>query len=169
MPRPPFTVALPVPEIDWSYAVIERLNPQTLTASLVPFDPGKLVLGHDPSQNLPFESGDVVTLSSRRISGFPRPNEPSSFASRANLRRQASTACNRAKHCRQLVVRAGGLTSKAYLFGSEFTRESTRVFQQLRLNDYLSNLELEIDRATIAAAAASPPMTLRQLPPPEAW
>ena len=54
----------------------------------------------------------------------------------------------------QLVERAGGLTPAAYLFGSNFTRESTRVLQQLRLNDYLQNLELEIDRATIAASAS---------------
>ena len=54
----------------------------------------------------------------------------------------------------QLVARAGGLTPQAYLFGSNFTRESTRVLQQLRLNDYLQNLELEIDRATIASSAS---------------
>jgi hypothetical protein len=46
------------------------------------------------------------------------------------------------------------LTPEAYLFGSNFTRESTRVLQQLRLDDYLQNLELEIDRATIASAAS---------------
>jgi protein involved in polysaccharide export with SLBB domain len=55
---------------------------------------------------------------------------------------------------RQLVTRAGGFTPEAYLFGSNFTRESTRIIQQLRLNDYLQNLELEIDRATIAASAS---------------
>jgi protein involved in polysaccharide export with SLBB domain len=54
----------------------------------------------------------------------------------------------------QLVARAGGFTPQAYLFGSNFTRESTRVLQQLRLNDYLQNLELEIDRSTIAASAS---------------
>ena len=71
----------------------------------------------------------------------------------------------------QLVARAGGFTPQAYLFGSNFTRESTRVLQQLRLNDYLSNLELEIDRATIASAASvgsADPATPPSLPP-EAW
>ena len=52
------------------------------------------------------------------------------------------------------MERAGGLTPDAYLFGSNFTRESTRILQQLRLNDYLQNLELEIDRSTIAASAS---------------
>ena len=56
---------------------------------------------------------------------------------------------------RELVARAGGLTPAAYLFGSDFTRESTRVIQQQRLNDYLQQLELEIDRATAATAASA--------------
>src|ERR1700733_8249016 len=64
-PRPPLTVALPVPEIDWSYAVIERMNPDTLTTSLVPFNPGQLVMGHDAAQNLTLQPGDVVTLFSQ--------------------------------------------------------------------------------------------------------
>ena len=65
LPRPPLNIAAPVPEIDWSYAVIERLNPQTLTTSLVPFNPGQLILEHDPSQNLPLEPGDVITVFSQ--------------------------------------------------------------------------------------------------------
>jgi protein involved in polysaccharide export with SLBB domain len=44
---------------------------------------------------------------------------------------------------RQLVQRAGGLTSEAYLFGSEFTRESTRRVQQQRLIEYVDQIELQ--------------------------
>ncbi len=65
LPRPALTVALPVPEIDWSYAVIERMDPQTLTTSLVPFNPGQLVIGHDAAQNLSLQPGDVVTIFSQ--------------------------------------------------------------------------------------------------------
>jgi polysaccharide export outer membrane protein len=65
LPRPALTIALPVPEIDWSYAVIERMNPQTLTTSLVPFNPGQLILDHDAAQNLALEPGDVVTIFSQ--------------------------------------------------------------------------------------------------------
>ena len=59
------TVALPVPEIDWSYAVIERMNPQTLTTSLVPFNPGQAYPRPRASQNLALEPGDVVTIFSQ--------------------------------------------------------------------------------------------------------
>jgi protein involved in polysaccharide export with SLBB domain len=53
---------------------------------------------------------------------------------------------------RQLVRRAGGITSDAYLFGSEFTRESTRRVQQQRLTEYVDQMDLQA--STNAANAA---------------
>jgi protein involved in polysaccharide export with SLBB domain len=155
LPRPPLNVVLPVPEIDWSYAVIERMNPQTLTTSLVPFNPGKLVRDHDQSQDLTLDPGDVVTIFSQVDISVPQ-NERTKFVRlEGEFNASGIYSVGPGETLRQLVARAGGLTPNAYLFGSEFTRESTRVFQQQRLNDYLSNLELEIDRSTINAASAS--------------
>jgi len=51
------------------------------------------------------------------------------------------------ENLRQLVVRAGGLTQKAYLYGSEFTRESARVIQQQRLDQYTDELDKRIKLA----------------------
>ena len=50
------------PEIDWNYAAIERLDPETLKNTVIPFDLGKLVLQHDGSQDLELQAGDVVTI-----------------------------------------------------------------------------------------------------------
>src|SRR5260370_17891851 len=50
------------PEVNWDYAVIQRLNPQDLTTRLVPFDLGKLVLLGDEQNNLALEPGDVITI-----------------------------------------------------------------------------------------------------------
>ena len=155
LPRPRLNVGLPVPEVDWSYAVIERLNQQTLTTSLVPFNPGKLVLEHDPSQDLTLEPGDVVTIFSQVDISVPQAQRTKFVRLEGEFQGAGIYSVNPGETLRELVARAGGLTPNAYLFGSEFTRESTRLFQQQRLNEYLSNLELEIDRSTINAAAAS--------------
>jgi protein involved in polysaccharide export with SLBB domain len=154
LPRPALTVALPVPEIDWSYAVIERMNPQTLTTSLVPFNPGQLVLDHDAAQNLALEPGDVVTIFSQADIKVPQTQRTKFVRLEGEFKQAGIYSVLPGETLRQLVARAGGFTPEAYLFGSNFTRESTRVLQQLRLNDYLQNLELEIDRATIAASAS---------------
>jgi protein involved in polysaccharide export with SLBB domain len=154
LPRPLLAVALPVPEIDWSYAVIERMNPQTLTTSLVPFNPGKLVLDHDASQNLALEPGDVVTIFSQADIKVPQTQRTKFVRLEGEFKQAGIYTVLPDETLPQLVARAGGFTPDAYLFGSNFTRESTRILQQLRLNDYLQNLELEIDRSTIAASAS---------------
>jgi protein involved in polysaccharide export with SLBB domain len=154
LPRPPLTVGLPVPEIDWSYAVIERMDKQTLMTSLVPFNPGDLLLHHDASQNLALEPGDVVTIFSQADIKVPQTQRTKFVRLEGEFKHAGIYSVQPDETLRQLVERAGGLTGEAYLFGSNFTRESTRILQQLRLNDYLQNLELEIDRSTIAAAAS---------------
>jgi protein involved in polysaccharide export with SLBB domain len=154
LPRPALTVALPVPEIDWSYAVIERMNPQTLTTSLVPFNPGKLVLDHDSVQNLALEPGDVITIFSQADIKVPQSQRTKFVRLEGEFKQAGIYSVQPGETLRHLVERAGGITPDAYLFGSNFTRESTRILQQLRLNDYLQDLELEIDRSTIAASAS---------------
>ena len=154
LPRPALTVALPVPEIDWSYAVIERMDPQTLTTSLVPFNPGQLVLDHDAAQNLALEPGDVVTIFSQADIKVPQAQRTKFVRLEGEFKQAGIYSVLPGETLPQLVARAGGFTPDAYLFGSNFTRESTRILQQLRLNDYLQNLELEIDRSTIAASAS---------------
>jgi protein involved in polysaccharide export with SLBB domain len=154
LPRPSLSVGLPVPEIDWSYAVIERMNPQTLTTSLVPFNPGQLVLDHDAAQNLALEPGDVVTIFSQADIKVPQTQRTKFVRLEGEFKQAGIYTALPGETLPQLVARAGGFTPDAYLFGSNFTRESTRILQQLRLNDYLQNLELEIDRSTIAASAS---------------
>jgi protein involved in polysaccharide export with SLBB domain len=154
LPRPALTVALPVPEIDWSYAVIERMDPQTLTTSLVPFNPGQLILNHDAAQNLALEPGDVVTIFSQADIKVPQAQRTKFVRLEGEFKQAGIYTVLPGETLPQLVARAGGFTPDAYLFGSNFTRESTRILQQLRLNDYLQDLELEIDRSTIAAAAS---------------
>jgi protein involved in polysaccharide export with SLBB domain len=54
-----------------------------------------------------------------------------------------------------LLVRAGGLTPNAYLFASEFTRDSVRRLQRLRLSEYADSLESEITARTTASATTA--------------
>jgi hypothetical protein len=47
------------------------------------------------------------------------------------------------------------LTSKAYLFGATFSRESARVMQQQRLDEYVSSLSVQLDRSSLIRAVSS--------------
>ena len=53
---------------------------------------------------------------------------------------------------RQIVVRAGGLTPQAYVFGAEFTRVSTRQQQNKAYQEALNRLEaLKQENAAVNA------------------
>src|ERR1051326_4754158 len=57
--RPARTVVeTAAPEINWSYAVVERQSPRDLQTELLPFHLGKLVLENDERQNLELRPGD---------------------------------------------------------------------------------------------------------------
>jgi protein involved in polysaccharide export with SLBB domain len=158
-PAQPLQMKLSAPEIDWDYAVIERLDPETLKTKFIPFDLGKLVLDHDASQNLLLQPGDVVTIFSEADIRIPVAQQTKLVRLDGEFVHSGIYTVLPGETLRQLVARAGGFTPNAYLYGSEFTRESTRVFQQARIDEYVQSMNMSIQRGTLAlvtAPAASP-------------
>ncbi len=150
---PTTDVVLAAPDLDWSYAVIERLNPETLTTSLIPFNPGNLFLRGDQSQNLPLNSGDVVTFFSTADIRVPTAQQTRFVRLEGEFNASGTYSVLPGETLRQLLQRVGGLTPSAYLYGSEFTRLSTRRVQQQRLNEYADNLDAQISAQSAAANA----------------
>ena len=140
-------IAAFVPEINWTYAVIERQNARDLKTELVPFNLGKLVLEGDETQNLDLRPGDVVTVFSQAdIRVAVSQQNP-----KARLEGEFQTAgfydVRPGETLGALVQRVGGLTPQAYLYGAEFLRESTRIDQQRRLDQLINELERELDQS----------------------
>ncbi len=148
-------VTLPAPEIDWKYAVIERLDPQTLKTSLIPFDLGRLVMDHDASQDLALEAGDVVSVFSQADIHVPVEEQTRLVRLEGEFAHAGVYSAKPGETLEQLVERAGGFSPGAYLFGSEFTRASVRAVQQRRLDEYIQELQLQIDRGVLATSAAA--------------
>ncbi|QHS52976.1 SLBB domain-containing protein [Edaphobacter sp. 12200R-103] len=151
--RPKNDVKLSEPDIDWSYAVIERQDKETLTTSLLPFNLGKVVLQGDASQNLELQPGDVVTIFSKADLRVPQSQQTRFVRLEGEFMSSGIYSVKPGETLRQLVARAGGLSPDAYLYGAEFTRESTRRVQQQRLNEYVDQIALQA--STIATANAS--------------
>lgn len=142
------------PEIDWSYAVIERRDSDTLKTVLVPFDLGRLVLQHDASQDLALQPGDVVTIFSQADIRVPVEQQTKFVRLDGEFVRAGYYTVAPGETLQDLVRRAGGLTSGAYLYGSEFTRLSTRAVQQNRMDEYARTLEIQMQRGNLALAAS---------------
>ena len=154
-PAPRRTVVkLSVPEIDWSYAVIERMDPQTLKTTLIPFDLGKLVLQHDTSQDLELQAGDLVTVFSQADIHVPIDEQTTLVRLEGEFVHAGTYSAHPGETLRDLVERAGGLTANAYLYGSVFTRESARVLQQRRMDEAVHEMALQIQRGSLALASS---------------
>ena len=141
-------IKIAAPEIDWSYAVIERLDPQTLRNTLVPFRLGKLVLDHDGGEDKPLQPGDIVTILSQADIHVNQDEQTKYVRLEGELVSSGVYSVGPEETLADVVARAGGLTPKAYLFGASFTRESARVLQQQRLDEYISSLSIQIERAS---------------------
>jgi protein involved in polysaccharide export with SLBB domain len=148
-------VRLAAPDINWDYAVIERLDPNNFKTSLVPFDLGKLVLERDASQNIELQAGDTITVFSHADIRVPLDQQTKYVHLEGEFVHSGIYSVQPGETLRDLVRRAGGLTTKAYLYGSEFTRESTRLLQQQRLDEYVRTVDLEAERGTLALTASA--------------
>lgn len=146
-------VHIAAPEIDWNYAVIERLDPDTLKTSLVPFDLGKLVMQHDTSQDLPLQAGDTITVFSQGDIRVPLAEQTKYVHLEGEFVHAGIYSVHPGETLRDLVRRAGGFTPQAYLYGSEFDRESTRKLQQDRIDEYVRRVDLDSERGNLALAA----------------
>jgi protein involved in polysaccharide export with SLBB domain len=143
------------PEIDWDYAVIQRLDPETMKAVLIPFDLGKLVLQHDASQDLELQAGDVVSVFSEADIRVPLADQTKSITLDGEFIHAGVYTAQPGETLRHLVERAGGLTPNAYLYASEFARLSTRALQQARIDEYVQTLSMAIQRSSLALASSS--------------
>jgi protein involved in polysaccharide export with SLBB domain len=142
------------PEIDWNYAAIERLDPETLKNTVIPFDLGKLVLQHDGSLDLELQAGDVVTIFSEADIRVPIAQQTKLVTLGGEFVHAGVYTVQPGETFRHLAERAGGLTPDAYLYGSELTRESTRAVQQARIDEYVQSLSMGIQRSSLAMSAS---------------
>jgi protein involved in polysaccharide export with SLBB domain len=148
-------VTLSAPEIDWKYAVIERLDPQTLKTSLVPFDLGRLVMDHDETEDRELQPNDVITIFSQADIHVPVGQQTRLVRLEGEFVHAGVYSVKPGETLRTLVERAGGFADGAYLFGSEFSRVSVKAVQQRRLNDYIEKLELQTDRGLLSTSSAA--------------
>lgn len=140
-----------LPEINWDYAVIERLDPKQLRSDLIPFNLGKAVLERDPANNLELLPGDVVTVFG--VNDLPVPVAKRTQYVRIGGEVQVPGVYQLVpgETLDHVIRRAGGFTANAYPYGTVFTRESTRVQQQKNLDQAVRRMEADITSQAIAA------------------
>jgi protein involved in polysaccharide export with SLBB domain len=131
-------------EVNWDYAVIERLDRATLTTRLIPFNLARAVIDGDEQHNLALQPGDIVTILSKNDLRVPQERQTRLVRVEGEVAAPGIYQVEAGETLPQLLTRLGGVTPNAYLYGAEFTRESVRQQQQKNLDTVIRKLESQL-------------------------
>jgi len=143
------------PDINWDYAVVQRMDPLDLSTRLIPFNLGKAVLERDAANNVALQPGDIVTVFSQSDLRVPEVKQTKFIRLDGEFGAAGVYRVKEGQRLRELVREAGGLTPSAYIYGAQFSRESVRVEQQKRLNQLIAEDERGLDRRAAQLATSS--------------
>lgn len=132
-------------EINWEYAVVERLNAKAVKTELIPFNLSKAIRDKDPANNIELQPGDVVTIFGVKDVPVPMANRSHFVNIGGEVNVPGIYQIQPGETLHDLVQRAGGLTTHAYAYGTTFTRESTRRQQQANLSEAIEQMQIQFD------------------------
>ena len=128
-------------ELNWDYAVVERLNLKDLSTQVIPFNLGKAILQGDDANNIALMPGDVVTIYSQKDVRVPVSRQTRLVALEGEINSPGVYQLAPGETLKTLIARAGGFTPQAYIYGLEFSREETRQRQRENLATAMARLQ----------------------------
>lgn len=140
-------------EINWDYAVVERVNRADLTTQLIPFNLGKVFTNPNGPDNIQLQPGDTVTIFSQNDVAVPMAKRQVFVRIEGEVNVPGVYQMTASDTLQTLMAKAGGPTSNAYMFGTAFYRESVRNEQEANLQRAADRLDTQIrsEQATEAA------------------
>lgn len=144
-------------EINWDYAVVERINRANLTESLLPFNLGNAMANANGPDNVALQAGDTVTVFSADDLNIPVAKRKVFVRLEGEVRKPGIYQVAVGETLINIIEKAGGLTPDAFLFGAEFERESVRKVQQQNLESFIRRIEQQglSDSSRMAANVSS--------------
>jgi protein involved in polysaccharide export with SLBB domain len=143
------------PEINWDYAIIQRVNPVDLSSKLIWMSPRKAILENDEASNLELQAGDIVTIFSQRDISLPQAERSRYLVIEGEVKRPGVYKLEVNETLHSVLQRAGGLTANAYIYGSQLLRESARIEQQNSLDQLVRTMEVQVRQSALSIAASA--------------
>ncbi|MDR3735261.1 MAG: SLBB domain-containing protein [Acidobacteriaceae bacterium] len=131
-------------EINWEYALIERLDEHDLSTRLIPFRLASAIDNPASADNQILKPGDVVTIFSRADLELPMEKHASFVRVGGEVNAPGIYRVNPGDTLRDVVEKAGGLTPHSYLYAAVFTRVSTRKAQETQLRQSAAQMQREL-------------------------
>jgi protein involved in polysaccharide export with SLBB domain len=133
-----------IDEINWDYAVVERVNRADLSVKLLPFNLGNAFDNPSGPDNVQLQPGDTVTIFSQQDVAVPMEKRRVFVRVEGEVKVPGVYQMTAGDTLQTLMAKAGGPTSSAYLFGTAFYREEVRREQAANLEKAARRLESQM-------------------------
>jgi protein involved in polysaccharide export with SLBB domain len=137
-------------EINWDYAVIERIQRADLSVELIPFNLGAVMTDAKHADNRLLQAGDIVTVFSANDIRVPLDKRRVMVRVEGEVAHPGIYPAKPHETLPELIAKAGGITPNAYVFGTGFYREEVRRSQTENQAKLIRRLEAETSTALAA-------------------
>jgi protein involved in polysaccharide export with SLBB domain len=142
-----------IDQVNWDYAVVERINRMDLSVKLIPFNLGNVFANPNGPDNIQLQPGDTVTIFSQDDVAVPMDKRQIFVRVEGEVKVPGVYQMTAGDTLQTLVAKAGGPTANAYLFGTGFYREEVRKEQAANLQRAADRLESQISSEQSAQMA----------------
>lgn len=133
-------LSIPEADINWNYAVIIRINQHDYSTHVIPFNLANAIAGK-ADDDIKLEPGDVIDVLSSKDVRNPIENYAMFVFIDGEVKTPGVYELKAGETLKDLIVRAGGTSSKAYLFGMELDRLAVKKKQVKILNQMLDQAQ----------------------------
>jgi len=133
-----------IDQVNWNYAVVERINRADLSVKLIPFNLGNVFTNPDGPDNIQLQPGDTVTIFSQEDVAVPMEKRQIFVRVEGEVNVPGVYQMTAGDTLHALIAKAGGPTGNAYLFGTGFYREEVRKEQEQNLQRAADRLEAQL-------------------------
>ncbi len=136
-------VSIPEADINWDYALIVRVDPVNYNTHIIPFNLKKAIAG-DSANNIKLKPGDIVNvLSTKDVRKSISSGAVYVFID-GEVNSPGVYELHAGQSLRDVIESAGGVSTKAYVFGLELNRNSVKKQQTAALNQMLDQAQQSI-------------------------
>jgi protein involved in polysaccharide export with SLBB domain len=132
-------------DINWDYAVVNRRVPATLQTQAITFNLGNAVLRDMAQDNIGLQPGDDIQLFTTTQMPTRSDNRNQLVSLMGEVMVPGKYQIRAGETLTELIQRAGGLSRNAYVFGTQFLRESIKQQQQDNIDRASQKMQAQIE------------------------
>jgi protein involved in polysaccharide export with SLBB domain len=139
-------------QINFENVTIERIEADTLKSQLISFNLERAIANPHSNDNIQLFPGDTITIFNQKDVLVPLDRQMRVVRIQGEVNAPGIYQTNGSETLRDVIKKAGGFTSNAYLYGTELTRQSIKQTQKKNLETVIKRLE---DQASLELRQSS--------------